>query len=312
MMGLSLKWTDIVGILCALSLLTISVQGAEHSVPVSEEDQVISQQLMSQLQDWYRAADENDPDAYFNLGQYHRTGIGIEPDLELAEFFYGKAAELGHLSAQKNLATLYYFAFPDSPRTQQAHDWWLRAAYSGDNEAQMRLAALYFKGPVLMDPIEGAAWVFVAASSGDMKAKVAQDQLENNLSADALVQVKERQAILQTQMKRMPPSSFEANLQNLGAESAPMHLSIPILGPRHYVQVAALTKREDAERMANKIQTEHKDILEQARAYVMEFMSATGRVIYRVQIGSMDEASHAAALCRQFKQRRIDCFVGRD
>jgi len=132
------------------------------------------------------------------------------------------------------------------------------------------------------------------------------------LSAAALVQVKERQAILQTQMKLMPPSSIESSSHSLGAESAPMHLSIPILGPRHYVQVAALTKREDAERMAQRIQAEHQDILEQARAYVMEFMSATGRVMYRVQIGSMDEANHAAALCRQFKQRRIDCFVGRD
>ncbi|EXJ09367.1 SPOR domain-containing protein [Nitrincola nitratireducens] len=311
-MGLSLKWANIVGVLCALSFLASSVQGEGHSASVSEEDQVLTQQLMSQLQEWYRAADENDPDAYFNLGQYYRTGIGIEPDLELAEFFYGKAAELGHLSAQKNLATLYYFAFPDSPRTQQAHDWWLRAAYLGDTEAQMRLAALYFKGPVLMDPIEGAAWVFVAASSGDMKARLTQDQLESNLSAEALVQVKERHAILQTQMKPMPPSSFEANPQGGMPEYPPMRLSIPVGGPRHYVQVAALAQREDAERMAQRIQTEHQDLLEQLRAYVMEFSSATGRVVYRVQIGSMDEARQAADLCRQFKQRRMDCFVGRD
>jgi TPR repeat protein len=117
------------------------------SAPVAaESDSTVSHKLVQQVEAWQQSAREGDADALFNLGQYFRKGIGIEPDLEQARHFYQQAAELGHAGAQLNLGTLYYFVSAE-PDLEKVRYWWQQAAEQGEPSAQYQLAILLLKLP---------------------------------------------------------------------------------------------------------------------------------------------------------------------
>src|ERR1700754_3116117 len=58
------------------------------------------------FQAWEAKAGQGDPDAMTNLGMLYEIGYGTKRDFEKAAEWYEKAAQLGYVVAQYNLANL--------------------------------------------------------------------------------------------------------------------------------------------------------------------------------------------------------------
>src|ERR1700754_5098708 len=60
------------------------------------------------LKIWQPKADAGDPDAMTNIGVLYQYGLGIPRSMQKAVELYEKAAQLGFVMAQYDLANLYY------------------------------------------------------------------------------------------------------------------------------------------------------------------------------------------------------------
>ena len=81
---------------------------------------------------WLKAAELGHVSAQFNMGSMYAQGRGVPQDELLAAKFYELAAKQGDTEAQVNLGVLYDKRREDG----RAFDWWLKAAERGDPEAQ--------------------------------------------------------------------------------------------------------------------------------------------------------------------------------
>src|SRR5690606_7768116 len=112
---------------------------------------------------------------------------GVTKDVALAEKFYREADERGHVAAQGNLGTLYYFAFPDSPRVKPAFEWWEKAARNGDGRSQYMMAVMLYNGSqVARDPVRAYAWMRLAKDAGVPEALKAEEQMLQSLSVQQI------------------------------------------------------------------------------------------------------------------------------
>ena len=60
------------------------------------------------IKEWRPIAINGDADAQFNMGQAYKLGRGVPLDLKLAEDWYRKAAEQGHLQASDNYGLVLF------------------------------------------------------------------------------------------------------------------------------------------------------------------------------------------------------------
>ncbi|MDX1581605.1 MAG: tetratricopeptide repeat protein, partial [Alphaproteobacteria bacterium] len=117
------------------------------------------------LEEWRRLAAEEEPRALFNLGQMYRLGIGVQKDLGMAEQYYQRAAQQGHVGAHANLGSIYFSQ--DPPKEFVALYHWRIAARGGDPRAQYLLGVNYFNGDYLpLNYKQAYAWVSMAADAG--------------------------------------------------------------------------------------------------------------------------------------------------
>jgi hypothetical protein len=91
---------------------------------------------------WRPAAVAGDPDAQFNLGQAYKLGRGVPVDLALAESWFGKAAQQGHLQAQDNYGLALYTA----GRKSEAAPWLEKSVARGEARGQLVLGTMLFNG----------------------------------------------------------------------------------------------------------------------------------------------------------------------
>lgn len=195
-------WVGVLGVCC------LATQAA------AESDADMSRKLVQQVEAWQQSAREGDADALFNLGQYFRKGIGIEPDLEQARHFYQQAAERGHAGAQLNLGTLYYFASAE-PDLEKVRYWWQQAAEQGEPSAQYQLAILLLKLPE-PQPEVSLMWMNRAHAQGYPPAskalthlKAAYPQLVESRASDSRVTVALPLVRAETELK--PEVTLNAN-----------------------------------------------------------------------------------------------------
>ena len=106
-----------------------------------EENKTISQEELEQLK---RDAEQSDAEAQFQLGEYYYKGEKRDYGRALA--WYLKAAEAGHLSAQKRAAEMYQSGKKIGKNVDEAARWWTLAAEQGDAEAQFLLGEHYSTG----------------------------------------------------------------------------------------------------------------------------------------------------------------------
>lgn len=166
------------------------------------------------IQDWLPLASENDPNALFNLGQVYRLGRGVEKDMAAARNYYERAARLGHVSAQGNLGTLYFFAEDTALKDQEkAVSWWQEAATNGDARSQYMLGVLFFNGDVVgRDWTRAYAWMSLAASAGLPEASQAETSMLKHMTAAQVADAREISSTLVNPTGAFPnsmPVQFE-------------------------------------------------------------------------------------------------------
>ncbi|WP_199508482.1 MULTISPECIES: tetratricopeptide repeat protein [unclassified Psychrobacter] len=115
-----------------------------------------------------RAASGNDH-AQFYLAKRLQKGQGVAKNTQEAIQWYTRAAEQGVAPAQLNLAIMYLRGEGVQPNLQKARGWLEKAAMRGDNRASYTLALLDEKQQNLVDAYK---WYDLAARDGMLDEKV--------------------------------------------------------------------------------------------------------------------------------------------
>lgn len=87
----------------------------------------------------YKAAEQGDAKAQYNLGVMCREGRGVPQDNQQALSWYRKAAEQGHIDAQYNLGVMYEEGLGVPQDDSQSQHWYRKATEQGHAEAKDRL-----------------------------------------------------------------------------------------------------------------------------------------------------------------------------
>ncbi len=325
-----------------VSLLTAGT--AVAAMP--EGQKAVSAQLLEQVEHWHAQAETGDANALFNLGQYFRRGIGIQPDPQRARGYYQQAAELGHAGAQLNLGTLYYFA-PDKPNLEQVLYWWGKAAHQGEPQAQYQLAVLSLKlpQPQLLDAL---AWMTLARDNGHPQAEKALQQLKSSVPAaiqaglaprlaelrsgaqapspvDAQASAPEPRAVPtapQSEAKEVESATKDAadaaasptvvpEVQSEPARSEPeAESAIAWADALYTVQLASLTDEASAQAMMQQLVQRHAAVLADHPIRVLA-ARLQGKDIYRVQAGAFATRAKARLLCKALQDGGQGCFPSR-
>lgn len=128
-----------------------------------------------------RAAEQNWPEAEFDLGLMYRDGFGVPQDLEVARTWYIRAAEHGGPVVQLRLGTLYYHgsdSFGVQKDDEQALRWVRRAASQAFPPAEFLFGAILEEGRVVPRDFERAYYLYeLAAQQGVAEAQGSLGQL---------------------------------------------------------------------------------------------------------------------------------------
>ncbi len=141
-----------------------------------------------------RAAQGNDH-AQFYLAKRLQKGQDIAQNTQQAIQWYTRAAQQGVAPAQLNLGIMYLRGEGVKPNLQQARGWLEKAAMRGDNRASYTLALLDEKQKNLVDAYK---WYDLAARDGMLDEKVRSKargkigQLALNLSSSDIASARSR------------------------------------------------------------------------------------------------------------------------
>ena len=117
---------------------------------------------------WYRrAAEVGYVMAQFNLACCYKHGEGVVKDARVAVKWYLRAAEQGHVKAQFKLGHCYLKGEGVEQDAQAAFEWFRRAAVAGHAYAQSILGLCYEKGVGVERNAQAAVeWYHRAAATG--------------------------------------------------------------------------------------------------------------------------------------------------
>lgn len=96
------------------------------------------------IAEWRDPAARGDADAQFNLGQAYKLGRGVPMDLKIAESWYKKAADKGHVQAADNYGLVL---FQDN-RREEAMPYIRASSARGEPRAQYVLGTAMFNGDI--------------------------------------------------------------------------------------------------------------------------------------------------------------------
>jgi TPR repeat protein/AAA+ superfamily predicted ATPase len=113
-----------------------------------------------------------DVDAQFTLGQRYARGMGVEKSDAQAANWFQRAADQGHIEAQRYLAFAHLHGRGMAKDEAEGVRWLRLAADGGDAPSQRQLGFHYATGNgVAFDPSEGVRWFRLAAEQGDYLAQ---------------------------------------------------------------------------------------------------------------------------------------------
>jgi TPR repeat protein len=124
------------------------------------------------INEYLKSALQNYNFAQLNLAmKYSETPT--KENLDLAFFWYQKAANNGNTAAMNNLANMYYHGQSVRKDYKKAFDLYFKAATLGDYIAQFNLAMMYYNGEyVKKSEKEALIWLTFSAESGYPNAQV--------------------------------------------------------------------------------------------------------------------------------------------
>ena len=118
---------------------------------------------------WYRlAADRGELTAQCNLASLYFRGHGVAKEYTQAATWFRAAAERGYAPAQDNLAWMYYSGTGVALDYSEAANWTRKSAQQGYAPAQVDFGYLYEQGKgVPLDYVRAYKWYKLAAAGGD-------------------------------------------------------------------------------------------------------------------------------------------------
>jgi len=165
---------------------------------------------------WQDLANNNDPDALYNLGQLFHLGQGVAFNETKAAEYFLSAAQLGHTAAQRELANIYFFSSGTPEHPKAAIAWWQQAAAAGDGRSQYILGVLFFNGDLVPQNMAlGFAWTLLAIEAGIAEAIQSETAMRGQLPAGDLA----RSFDLSRSLMTSQPN--QAHFSLLVAEEAP-------------------------------------------------------------------------------------------
>jgi len=126
------------------------------------------------------AAETGDAKAMFVLGQMYSFGYGVKKDLAKALEFYRKAANLGHVPAQKEYGTALAIGDGTEQNVSEGLKWLFIASKAGHPAAQqyaLRFSKYMNRSVVFEARRNAAQW------SRDFKRKTAEAEASGNTAA---------------------------------------------------------------------------------------------------------------------------------
>ena len=113
-----------------------------------------------------------DDKLYYRLGSMNLTGTGTPKDLQKAQMYLEKAAELGNADAKYGLGKLHLEADPEVYNLEKAGQYLLEAAEAGHSYAQYKLGKLIVEGTIASeDSQEGIRWLRKSAEQDNPHAQ---------------------------------------------------------------------------------------------------------------------------------------------
>lgn len=260
---------------------------------------------------WRPLAEKGDADAQFNLGQAYRLGRGVPISLAVAQSWFERAADHGHIDAQTTLGLLL---FQNGNHIGGLR--WLKAASEKAEPRAMLVygTALYNGDGVPQDPILGYAYVSRAAAQGLPAAKDTLAQLDEIMPVEdrkkgvalALAKAKTAPAPTSKPKAAPPPKAAPAKPVQIAAAkpaqapapkpSTPASVAPPSGAWR--IQLGAFSQRSSAQALFQKLSG--KSALTGRQAYYIPVGAIT-----RLQVGPFESKAAAADACRAIGQA---CF----
>jgi TPR repeat protein len=123
--------------------------------------------LGDEFEDLLNKAQMGDVSAQAALGSLYHHGKGVAQNLDLAKFWWEKAAEQGHTVAQFNLGLMYYKGQGVRQNFEQSVYWWHEAAVRGHAVSQFNLGLMFLNGKGTAQSHQLAyVWTSLAAAQG--------------------------------------------------------------------------------------------------------------------------------------------------
>lgn len=324
-------------LLCAFLFLTLGLVFAVEKACADVQagvEKYKAGDYQGAMAEWLPSAREDDPYALFFMGQLYRLGRGVETNLKLAEYYYDRAARLGHVAAQGNIGTLYYFADEKDRRADAAVRWWQIAAANGDPRSQYMLGVLNFNGAdVEKNWPRAYGWMLLARVGGIDEAQAALDQMDRYLSAEQTMEGARLSSELLSAIPVeaiadmapdapdvAPPDELTPSADEVMVAESPVEEEIPAAAEEMIssasatqdlwrVQIAAYDRVESAQAAWARLQKRHPDLLGELQDFIVEVdLGEKGR-FFRLQVGPFDARDAAANLCTALQDEGQNCLV---
>ena len=162
--------------------------------------------------EWRDPALRGDPDAQFNLGQAYKLGRGVPMDLGIAQDWFKRAADQGHLQAADNLGLILF----QNNQRDIAMPYITASAARGEPRAQYVLGTAHFNGDLVeKDWVRAYALMTRASAAGLPQAA------RSLATMDQYIPLAQRQegVALAAQLER--DADAERNRQLAGMGSSP-------------------------------------------------------------------------------------------
>ena len=140
-----------------------------------------------------KAAALGNVSAQFELAECYDKGNGVAQGYRQAAQWYEKSAGLGHARAQLSLAYMVEIGQGVAPDADLAAHWYSQAAVQGEAIAQYNLGTMYESGRgINQDHIEAHKWFNLAEVHGYNRAMAARRLLENVMTAEQITAAQKR------------------------------------------------------------------------------------------------------------------------
>ena len=149
--------------------------------------------------------------AQSNLATLYFRGQGVPKDYSQAAVWFRAAADQGFAPAQDDLAWMYYTGIGVGQDYKEAAKWTRMAAEQGYASAQIDLGCLYEHGKgVPLDYVNAYVWYKMALAGGDQRGRKTLKSVSRLMTGDQ-IRIAEERAQRMPALQPQAPSTGDSN-----------------------------------------------------------------------------------------------------